>query len=87
MGFWQGFRRFSAFDFRGSGVSPGEDHQTQALPAEIWRKDQEPGDDVAMYHLGTKSSEKIAIPNTAVGAKNDLADLVNNHWHNDQSQE
>ena len=67
--------------------APGERQQTQDLPAEVGRKNQEPRNRVAISDFCRQCCKETAVAEAAVAAENGLPDEIDNSGHDDEAEE
>ena len=67
--------------------TPCKGGETEALPSQVGREHQKPRDAISSADLLANRAEEFAIPMTAVGAENTLANPVDRDRHQDQTKE
>ena len=71
--------------FSAARYSPTDHHKTKALPADVRRQDQEPGNIFTVSNFAAQRAEEITVTNASVFTEYGLPNLVDNKWHDDQA--
>ncbi len=66
--------------------APAESCEPQSLPCEVWRRDQEPGNDVAAADLATQRCEEITVAMSTVCTEELHSNQVYGDWHHDKAK-
>lgn len=66
--------------------SPAHRYKAETLPAKIGRQDQEPGHNFSVPNPAIQRAEKIRKSDAAIGTEDNLANLINDDWYQDQAQ-
>jgi len=67
--------------------APGEPQQSQDLPADVGRENQEPGNRIAISDFRRQYSEETAVAKAAVAAENGLPDEIDSNGHDNEANE
>ncbi len=70
----------------GARCAPRQGRQAQALPSQVGRENEEPGDCVAVANLVAQSREKVTVTEAAVSPENASPNAVNNNRNDNQTK-
>ena len=68
-------------------AAPGMQCETQGLPDQIRRKDEEPGDEITGANFSAQSAKKVAVSVATELTKQSLPDIEDCNWHQHKSKE